>query len=70
MNGTGRRKSRYPNPIRKSANATITLAFVTIIRGKWTLLMGFKLLTILFDASLSPVEKNVHGNMPANTISR
>src|ERR1700730_11028623 len=55
--------------IRKSTNATITVAVGTISLGKYTLLIRLALLTRLLDASLRPVAKNVHGSIPAKTIS-
>ncbi len=55
--------------IRKSANATTTVAVGTISRGKYTLLIRLALPIRLLDASLRPVEKNVQGSIPANTIS-
>jgi hypothetical protein len=54
--------------IRKSTNATTTVAVGTIGLGKYTLLISFALLIRLLEASLNPVEKNVHGIMPAKTI--
>src|SRR6516165_8106028 len=54
--------------IRKSTNATTTVAVGTISLGKYTLLIRFALLIRLLEASLNPVEKNVHGSMPAKTI--
>src|SRR6516162_10823804 len=55
--------------IRKSTNATTTVATGTISLGKYTLLIRFALLTRLLEASLNPVEKKDHGSMPAKTIS-
>jgi hypothetical protein len=55
--------------IRKSTNATTIVAVGTMSRGKYTLLIKFALPIKLFDASLNPVEKNVQGSIPANTIS-
>jgi hypothetical protein len=49
--------------------STTTVAVGTISLGKYTLLIRLALLTMLLDASPNPVEKNVHGNMPANTIT-
>src|SRR6516165_12097476 len=54
--------------IRKSTNATTTVAVGTISRGKYTLLIKLALLIRLLEASLNPVEKKVHGKIPARTI--
>src|SRR6185312_10815959 len=61
--------SKMQKLMRKSTNATTTVAIGTIIRGKYTLLMSFSLYIRLLEASLNPVEKNVHGRTPANTMS-
>src|SRR6266446_8354604 len=61
--------SRIEKVIRKSTNATTTLAVGTISLGKYTLLIRLALLTKLLEASLNPVAKKVHGSMPAKTIS-
>ena len=61
--------TRMANEIRKSTKATTTVALGTISRGKYTLLIRLELPIRLPEASLSAVEKNVHGSMPANTIS-
>ena len=55
--------------IKKSTNATTTVAVGTISLGKYTLLIRFALLIKLLEASLNPAEKNDHGSMPAKTIS-
>jgi DNA-binding HxlR family transcriptional regulator len=55
--------------IRKSTNATTMDAVGAIIRGKYTLLIIFALVTKALDASVKPVEKKVQGSMPADTIS-
>src|ERR1700730_2532472 len=55
--------------IKKSTKATTTVAVGTISLGKYTLLIRLALLTRLLDASLTPVAKNVHGSIPAKTIS-
>ena len=44
------------------------VAVGTISLGKYTLLIRLALFIRLLEASLSPVAKNVHGNMPAKTI--
>jgi hypothetical protein len=64
-----RAQSRIAKLIRKSTNATTTVAVGTISRGKYTLLIRLALLIRLLEASPNPVAKNVHGSMPANTIS-
>src|SRR4029077_6095003 len=61
--------SRIEKEIRKSTKAATTVAVGTISLGKYTLLIRFALLIRLLEASLNPVEKNVHGSMPAKTIS-
>src|SRR5215471_17239614 len=53
--------------IRKSTNDVITAAVGTIIRGKYTFVIKFELAIRLFDASLSAVEKSVHGSIPQST---
>jgi DNA-binding HxlR family transcriptional regulator len=55
--------------IRKSTNATTMDAVGAIIRGKYTLLIIFALVTKALDASVKLVEKKVQGSMPADTIS-
>src|SRR5437588_10488622 len=57
------------NEIKKSTNATTIVEAGTISRGKYTLLIRFAFPIRLFDASARPLEKNVHGNIPAKTIS-
>src|SRR5262249_29400550 len=61
--------SKIEKVIRKSTKATTTVAVGTISLGKYTLLIRLALLIRLLAASLSPVAKNVHGNIPAKTIS-
>ena len=60
---------RMKKPIMRSTKATITVAVGTIRRGKYTLLMRLEFPMRLFPDSENAVEKNCHGNSPANTIS-
>src|SRR6516225_2244427 len=57
---------RIKKVIRKSTNATTTVAVGTINLGKYTLLMRFALLIRLLEASLNPVEKNVRQHAGEN----
>ena len=52
--------------IRKSPNATTTVAVGTINLGKYTLLIRFALLIRLLEASRNPVEKNVRQHAGEN----
>ena len=61
--------ARIKKVTRKSAKATTIVAVGTMSRGKYTLLIRLTLAIKLLEASLRPVEKNVHGSIPANTIS-
>src|SRR5262245_61887950 len=61
--------TKMTNVIRKSTKETTSVAVGTINLGKYTLLSKFALAIKLLDASPRPVEKNVQGSIPANTIS-
>src|SRR5205814_823399 len=58
------KRIRITNEIAKSTSATTTVAVGTIRRGKYTLLIRFAFPIRLLDASVSPVEKNIHGSIP------
>src|SRR5262249_22853395 len=60
-------RTRMEKLMRKSTSATTTVAVGTISRGKYTLLIKLALLIKLLEASLNPVEKKVHGKIPART---
>src|SRR5436309_877822 len=53
--------------MRNSTKAVTTAAVGTISRGKYTLLIRLAFPTRLVEASLSAVENDVHGSMPAKT---
>src|SRR5688500_13992373 len=61
------RAARMVDAIAKSTSDTTTELAGTIMRGKYTFVMRFELLTMLWLDEDNALAKNCHGSMAANT---